>query len=56
MAFDWSPDWQQAFAALKDCLSQAPIMAYPKDEGLPILDKDVSQDTDILLTIDQPQR
>ena len=41
--FKWDPEAQNAFDRLKECLTQAPILAYP-DHSLPfILDTDASQ-------------
>lgn len=41
--FDWTPACQEAFETLRTCLVTAPVLAYPKDEGLYILDTDASE-------------
>ncbi len=40
--FVWSPACEEAFAALKKMLTEAPILSYPRDEGLMFLDTDAS--------------
>ena len=40
--FVWSDECEQAFQTLRNCLITAPVMAYPRDEGLYILDTDAS--------------
>ncbi len=40
--FVWSVDCESAFQQLKECLINAPILAYPKAEGQYILDCDAS--------------
>ena len=41
-AFEWTSDCQNAFDTLKTILTSDPVMGYPKDEGLFILDTDAS--------------
>ena len=40
--FAWSDECQTAFETLKQKLLEAPVMGYPQDEGLYILDTDAS--------------
>ena len=40
--FVWTPDCQRAFDELKQLLTHAPVMAYPRDEGTFYLDCDAS--------------
>jgi len=40
--FAWSEECQTAFETLKQRLLEAPVMGYPQDEGLYILDTDAS--------------
>ena len=40
--FVWSPACQEAFDTLKKLLTTAPILSYPRNEGLFILDTDAS--------------
>ncbi len=41
-AFQWSDECCRAFAALKNQLTKAPVLAYPRSEGKFVLDTDVS--------------
>ena len=43
--FHWTPDCQQAraFENLKESLTTAPVLAYPRQDGDLILDTDASQ-------------
>ena len=52
--FVWSEECQQTFEILKERLMGSEIMAYPKDEGLYILDTDAS-DTQISGVLSQIQ-
>lgn len=40
--FFWNSDCQQAFDKLKRALTSSPILSYPNNEGLFILDTDAS--------------
>ena len=40
--FKWGAEQEKAFQSLKKSLTEAPIMAYPKQEGMFILDTDAS--------------
>ena len=40
--FNWSPEHHEAFKKLKEALTSAPILSYPRDEGNFILDTDAS--------------
>ena len=40
--FSWTPECQQAFETLRRALISAPIMAFPRREGLFVLDTDAS--------------
>ena len=40
--FEWTDDCQHAFDRLKDLLTSSPVLAYPKQGGLFILDTDAS--------------
>ena len=40
--FEWTNECQQAFDQLKELLTFSPVLAYPKQEGLFILDTDAS--------------
>ena len=40
--FKWTDECESAFQALKSCLISAPIIAYPQDQGLYVLDTDAS--------------
>ena len=40
--FLWDVEQQRAFEELQQCLISAPILSYPKDEGLYIVDTDAS--------------
>ena len=42
VAFEWTAECNEAFEFLKQCLINAPILAYPKMEGTFILDTDAS--------------
>ena len=41
--FHWTPNCQQAFENLKEALTTAPVLAYPRQDGDLILDTDASQ-------------
>ena len=41
--FHWTPECQQAFEGLKEALTTAPVLAYPRPDGDLILDTDASQ-------------
>ena len=41
-AFQWTPDCDHSFQALKDALTTAPVLGYPKPEGQIILDMNAS--------------
>ena len=41
-AFQWTPECDHSFQALKDALNTAPVLGYPKPEGQIILDTDAS--------------
>lgn len=43
--FHWSDDCQSAFKELKTKLISTPILSYPRDQGLFILDADASNDS-----------
>lgn len=43
--FNWSDDCQSAFEELKTKLISTPILSYPRDQGLFILDADASNDS-----------
>ena len=43
VGFKWLPECQEAFEFLRTCLVTAPVLAYPADEGLYILDTDASE-------------
>jgi hypothetical protein len=38
--FKWSPECQEAFEKLKECLVNAPILGYPRDDGMYLVDCD----------------
>ena len=40
--FVWSENQEHAFNSLKKCLSNAPVLASPRDEGVYVLDSDAS--------------
>ena len=40
--YTWGDDQQEAFDSLKTRLTEAPILAYPNDEGIFVLDTDAS--------------
>jgi hypothetical protein len=40
--YDWRQEHQEAFEGLKAALVKAPVLGYPKDKGLYILDTDAS--------------
>jgi hypothetical protein len=40
--FEWGEQQEEAFNRLKDCLTAAPVVASPRDEGNFILDTDAS--------------
>jgi len=40
--FEWGEQQEEAFNRLKDCLTAAPVLASPRDEGNFILDTDAS--------------
>lgn len=40
--FDWTEKCQESFEKLKQALIEAPVMAYPQEEGLYVLDTDAS--------------
>ena len=40
--FEWTCACEEAFERLKDRLISSPILAYPKNEGLFVLDTDAS--------------
>lgn len=40
--FDWTRECQESFEKLKQALIEAPVMAYPQDDGLYVLDTDAS--------------
>ena len=40
--FEWTNECMTAFQKLKDVLTSANVMAYPKDSGFLILDTDAS--------------
>jgi hypothetical protein len=44
----WSEAFTASFEEVKNILTTAPVMAYPRDEGGYILDTDACDDTDIL--------
>ena len=52
--FQWSTEHQSAFDTLKHCLTTAPILGYPLDQGEMILDTDAS-DTGIGAVLSQMQ-
>jgi dUTPase len=42
--FNWTVTHQEAFTKLKEALVNAPILSYPNDKGLMVLDTDASND------------
>ena len=42
MDFDWTEQCEQVFTTLKQSLSKTPVLAYPRSEGIFILDTDAS--------------
>ena len=42
--FEWSPECQEAFLRLKKCLTEAPLLGFPREEGRFILDTDASNE------------
>ena len=42
--FNWTGECHQAFLKLKGCLTTAPVIAYPTDDGMYTLDTDASQE------------
>ena len=40
--FEWTPDCQDAFETLKQKLMSSDVLAFPRDEGMFILDTDAS--------------
>jgi len=43
--FEWTPECADAFERLKTCLTEAPVLALPSDDGVYILDADASGTT-----------
>ena len=52
--FIWTPECQKAFDELKEKLTSSELMAYPRNEGLYVLDTDAS-DTQIAAVLSQMQ-
>ena len=43
VTFEWTDECQQAFEEIKKQMSESPVLAYPKSEGMFILDTDASK-------------